>query len=195
MMKPNDINDEFARYLFEHYDNQFSDIGKYTSFDPYLISEFLKYLSYAGGGIATIDGVKRFIDFLKNRTYEKREEQDIKDKLGKKGDGRIEILKLEPGNIILMSGIGSERPVIEACDTKPPLFIIQRGYILILSGITIHINYDQHELVKEYKAPPAFLYDGTVDIERTSSCDETPGLFRVMESIYITKSNEMKRGR
>ena len=182
MIRPDEINKEISQELYQKYDNEYSEIRKYDAFDPYIITNFLGYMGDTGG-IATLAGVaQKFIHYLKTR--EKTEE--IKDTFTHENphnDGKIGISRLSPKNIFLMEGIGVNRPIIEACTTMP-LFSIQRGYILIVSNIKIHFNYEPRKLVYESKAP-AFVPDDSCEIQRTDSCDETPELFRVKEPIWI----------
>ena len=188
MVNTNDINNQVSEYIFENYDRQFSEIKKHNAFDPYLITDFMQILNPSTKIINSVLIGKEFIDYLKKRRPQTNKEEELRGKDGKSKDGTIGITRLNPGNILMMKGNGREKPVIEACDTMP-LFNIQRGYMLILSNLIIHFNYDQRKLVKEYKSP-AFIYDNTVEIIKTNSCDETPGLFRVKESIYVGKPQD-----
>ena len=188
MNNPNEINKEISQELYQKYDNEYSEIRKYEAFDPYIINNFLGYIGDIGG-IATLAGLaQKFIHYLKTR--EKTE--NIKDTFthGKphNDDGTIGISRLSPKNIILMEGRGVNKPIIEACSTMP-LFSIQRGYILIVSNIKIHYNYEPKKLVYESKAP-AFVPDDSCEIQRTDFCDETPGLFRVKKTIQIGDQNK-----
>ncbi|WP_298277833.1 hypothetical protein [Ferroplasma sp.] len=186
MINTNDINREVSEYIFENYDSQFSDIKKYNAFDPYIITDFMQILHESTQFISSVILVKRFIDYLKSRKPQTDKAEELKGKVGNSKDGTIGITTLHPGNILMMKGNGSKKPVIEACDTIP-LFNIQRGYILILSNLIIHFNYDRQKLVKEYKAP-AFMWDDTVEFKKTSFCDETPGLFRIKTTVYLGNS-------
>lgn len=190
MIRPEEINSELSKSLFENFDSKYSESNRYNSFDPNIINNFLDYLGYAGGFITIAEAMKKFIDFIKSR----KEKEDLTENLirrtDKPKDGTISIKRLYPGNVLMMMGNGSRKPIIEACNTMP-LFAIQRGYLMILTGLIIHINYDPHKLVKEYKAP-AFIYDDSVEITKTSNCNETPGLFRVRESIWVGKPDNVQ---
>ena len=186
MINTNDINSQVSKYIFENYDRQFSEIKKYNAFDPYLITDFIQIFHESTQFIGYAILVKKFIDYLKMRTPQTKKTEELKGKVGNSKDGTISIRRLNPGNILMMKGNGFQKPVMEACDTMP-LFNIQRGFILILSNLIIHFNYAQQKLVKEYKSP-AFMYDDTVEIKKTESCDETPGLFRIKTTIYLGTS-------
>ncbi len=188
MIGSEELMNELSKCLFENFDSKYSEYNRYSSFDPNIIRSFLNYLGPAGGIITIAEAMKKFIDFIKSKKVKENIRENVIQKPEQLKDGTISIKRLQPGNILMMSGNGPEKPVVEACDTFP-LFIIQRGYILILSNLRIHLNYDKHKLVKEYKAP-SFMYDGTVEIVRTSSCDETPGKFRVKKSIWVGKPED-----
>ena len=191
MMRPDDINSDLSNYFFENFDSKFSEVNRCSSFDPNIILRYLEYLGVIEGSISLIEYAKKFIDFIKTRKKEEDVKQNITSKTDKSKDGTISIQRLYPGNVMMMKGNGIEKPVLEACNTMP-LFIIQRGYILILSNLILHFNYDDHKLVQEFKAP-SFMYDSSVEIVRTSSCDETPGLFRIKESIWVGNQHDIRK--
>ncbi len=185
MIRPGDLNSSLSQYFFENFDSKYSEINRYSSFDPNIIQSYIEYLGSIGGVVTFIDYGKKFIDFMKTRKRIEEVKQNTAGKTDKSKDGTISIQRLYPGNVIMMKGNGTEKPIVEACNTMP-LFIIQRGFMLILSNLVLHFNYDERKLVKEYKSP-SFMYDSSVEIVRSSSCDETPGLFRVKESIWVGK--------
>ena len=191
MIKPDDMNGNLSQYFFENFDSKYSEINKYSSFDPSIIRDYLEYTAVIGGSLSIVDYAIKFIDFIKTRKKKEDVKQNVSSKTNRSKDGTISIQRLYPGNAMMMIGNGEEKPIVEACDTMP-LFVIQRGFMLILSNLVLHFNYDERKLVKEYKAP-SFMYDSSVEIVRTSSCDETPGLFRVKESIWVGKPQDNGR--
>ena len=180
-----DANRFISQQLMEKNDIAYSDVNKLSAFDPYIVKEFLEVFGL-GGKVLEIPAmykvIKDIVNYIKNRKTKTEAKQPF-DERSKNTDSQIKLWRTAWNNIIVMEGTGKKKPVIEACDTKP-LFIIQRGYRLILSNLVIHFNYDSKKLVREYLAP-SFIPDDTVEIVRTSLCDETPGLFRVKESIWV----------
>ena len=127
-----ELMNELSKCLFENFDSKYSEYNRYSSFDPNIIRSFLNYLGPAGGIITIAEAMKKFIDFIKSKKVKENIRENVIQKPEQLKDGTISIKRLQPGNILMMSGNGPAKPVVEACDTFP-LFIIQRGYILILS--------------------------------------------------------------